>query len=145
MKIARHLTIVSSLFLAAGCAHHEQQARYESNPSSTLYGTAATTASPTAGRSEGHNYSSQPAQGTATTDQPLSPTSQRPNDVSRIYSTDQKQPATPPAREALTPNIQGLTQADQALAQQVMKEMRADDSLAALMSKIKIVVNDGKA
>src|SRR5690349_2490351 len=38
MKIANKLFVASSLLVAAGCSHHEKQARYNENYSAPSYG-----------------------------------------------------------------------------------------------------------
>jgi len=65
MKIAKKLTIVSSLLLVAGCAHQERQARYDE--SSTIYGASSTTSSGISGTASATAQPSTSFEGTATT------------------------------------------------------------------------------
>jgi len=77
----------------------------------------------------------------------LSPTSDRPN-TSRVYTTNRTESATPgltQGTDSFAANIQGDTETDRALAQQLMQELRTDAEIVPLMSKVKINVSNGKA
>jgi osmotically-inducible protein OsmY len=78
----------------------------------------------------------------------LSPTSDKANATSRVYSKDQSDSAasstTSQTVDASNVNIQAATEADRSLGQQILKDVRADTALVALVPTIKIKVDDGK-
>lgn len=78
----------------------------------------------------------------------LSPTSDKANATSRVYSKDQTDSATSSATsqiaDASNVNIQASTDVDRTLGQQIMKDVRADTALVALVPTIKIKVDSGK-
>jgi osmotically-inducible protein OsmY len=97
-----------------------------------------------------------PTQGSAAADQTqgakdkpaLSPTSDKGNDTSRVYSKDQTDSAnsssTSQTLDASKANIQASTDADRTLGQQIMSNVQADASLATLAPMIKLKVDSGK-
>jgi osmotically-inducible protein OsmY len=79
--------------------------------------------------------------------QPLSPTSQQTS--ARIYTEAQKDSSLSPTGvtepDSFSQNIQGLSESDRPLAQQIGQELNAEPSTAGLVSNLKIEVSDGKA
>src|SRR5207253_4584943 len=80
-----------------------------------------------------------PSQSNTAQDQGLSPTSDRP-DTSRVYGGNQ----TGTAQGPFSVNVQGATEADRSLGQQIAQELKTDTMLAALLPSIKINVETGK-
>jgi len=74
--------------------------------------------------------------------QDLTPTSQRPDAASRIYSTNQSNIGG--TSDLYSTNIQGLTEADRSLGQKVIQELRTDTSLASTLPMVKVSVDSGK-
>ncbi|MBC8094185.1 MAG: BON domain-containing protein, partial [Akkermansiaceae bacterium] len=83
---------------------------------------------------------------------PLTPTSEafgitsRTNAARSIYSVAMT-PATVAEggqSGAVTVNVQGSTETDRALTQQISEELRADASLASAISQVRISVTDGQ-
>ena len=72
----------------------------------------------------------------------LTPTSQRTDATSRIYSTNETAAAT--AGDTFSANVQGSTDADRSIGRQVIQELRTDTSLAATLPMIKISADNGK-
>jgi hypothetical protein len=81
--------------------------------------------------------------------QNLAPTSQRPNDANRIYATPPNgspdSGTTEPASSSIDVKVQGNSEADRAIAQNLLADIRADESIAALVSAVKIDIENGKA
>jgi osmotically-inducible protein OsmY len=77
----------------------------------------------------------------------LSPTSQQTS--ARIYTEAQKDSSLSPTGvtepDSFSQNIQGLSESDRPLAQQIGQELNAEPSTAGLVSNLKIEVSDGKA
>jgi osmotically-inducible protein OsmY len=83
--------------------------------------------------------------------QPLSPTSQ--STSSRIYTESQRTsplPATDSSAstsdaDSFSQKIQGISESDRDLAKQLGQQLKADSSMATMMSDVKIDLSDGKA
>ena len=78
----------------------------------------------------------------------LSLTSDKPNDTSRVYAKDQSASATSSATaqtaDSSNANIQASTDADRTLGQQIMKDVCANEALAAFVPMINIKVDSGQ-
>ena len=141
----------------------EQSSVTPSDQSSSLSSTAQSSTnneSSTAGQTGTEQSSVTPAdqssslsstnQSSANSSQELSPTSQ--SDKSRIYSGNQpssssstNETAGQTGTETLSVNVQGTSESDKTIAQQLTQELRADTSLAALLPGIRINIDNGKA
>jgi len=79
--------------------------------------------------------------------QPLTPTSQ--STSSRIYTESQRTNPLPtadsPQADSFSQKIQGITQSDQDLANQVSQQLKADNSMPSMMENVRIDISDGKA
>jgi len=79
------------------------------------------------------------------TNEALSPTSSRPDQSTNAatYSSESGQYSTGQSG-AVNVNVQGSSEADRTLAQQISQELRTDAGLASAISQISISVADGK-
>src|SRR5437588_12267051 len=103
MKIANRLTIVSSLLLVAGCAHHERYSRYnENNPS---YSSSTTYTAPSGAATE---QSTTPSTGVGASAQASATTQgQGFSDTDRTLTTQVQQSLyNDPTLDTVAPNIQ---------------------------------------
>jgi len=79
----------------------------------------------------------------------LSPTSDRPNSPTKVYPDSTTSvpdtTQTPNVNDQLNANIQGVTEADRAVVQQLTQELKSDSSIAPLMSDVKVTIDNGKA
>ena len=122
MKITKKLTIVSLLFLAAGCAHHERQtARYDENMNSRHYG-----AMPSEGSVSTANAPGSPSASTSST----------------TPSTSLQTSESVPSNTAIGPEG-GLSDSDRQLISKVQRAMNNDTSLIPLSSSIEITAQNG--
>jgi len=115
---------------------------YSESTSSTAPSTTSSEVQPSQG------VVSAPVQAPAPSEpQALSPTSDQANSTSRIYSKDQTDSGTPNATQGTTDNlnskVQGVTEADRTLGQQIVQQAQADTTVAALIPMIKIKVDNG--
>ena len=79
--------------------------------------------------------------------QPLSPTSQ--STSSRIYTESQRTsplPTTDSSQpDSFSQKIQGITQSDRELVNQISQQLKADSSMPGMMENVRIDISDGKA
>ena len=127
MKITKKLTIVSLMFLAAGCAHHERQtARYDENMNSRHYGAMPSESSSSVS-------SSTAASANAPGGLPSSSTTP---------ATSLQTSQSVPSSSAIGPEG-GLSDSDRQLISKVQRAMNNDTSLISLSSGIQITAQNG--
>jgi hypothetical protein len=105
-----------------------------------------------AAQSQNKIYAQTNAPGWVPDQQPISATSSRPAESGGTYantnsvapSSSQSEPSSTGQSGAVNVNVQGSSQADRTLAQQISQELRADAGLASSISQISISVADGR-